>query len=188
MLTRLSFSLDSLPLQNGKVCSKESAKQIDLYIVLRCSNFYGNNLRLVCIYGGRLQSSWTRLITPSPTFVQVRWRYLFRSTSLGMRCTSYNAPPTSRKRAADRWSLRNFLPGSSLFVVGKAQKSHGGRSELNSVLGLEKVDRWDAIRTSAIQSRHKCSSVCRLCGSPSFLSSGYRGSFPGVCSCPLTSI
>jgi hypothetical protein len=55
----------------------------------------------------------------------------FEVTSLGKRCTSYNAPPTSRKRAADRWSLRNFLPRSScLFVVGKAQKSYGGRCEL----------------------------------------------------------
>jgi hypothetical protein len=58
-------------------------------------------------------------------FVEVRWRSLFRSNSLGKRCTSYNAPPTSRKRAADRWSLQHFLPRSSLFVVGKAQKLHG---------------------------------------------------------------
>jgi hypothetical protein len=28
---------------------------------------------------------------------------------------------------ADRWSLRNFLLRSSLFMVGKAQKSHGTR-------------------------------------------------------------
>jgi hypothetical protein len=75
------------------------------------------------------------------------------SISLGKRCTSYNAPPTSRKRAADRSSLRNFLPWSSIFMVGKAQKSHRTRYELNSVLGLEKVDRWNPIRTSAIQSR-----------------------------------
>jgi hypothetical protein len=38
-------------------------------------------------------------------------------------------------------------------MVGKAQKSHGARSELNSVFGLEKVNRWNPIRTSAIQSR-----------------------------------
>jgi hypothetical protein len=81
-------------------------------------------------YEGRLQSSWTHLITSSQNFVEVRWRSLFRSTSLGKRCSSYNAPPTSRKRAADRWSLRIFLPRSSLFVVGKAQKSHEARSEL----------------------------------------------------------
>jgi hypothetical protein len=30
------------------------------------------------------------------------------------------------------WSLRNFLLRNSLFMVGKAQKSHGARSELNS--------------------------------------------------------
>jgi hypothetical protein len=39
------------------------------------------------------------------------------------------------------------------FMVGKAQKSHGARSELNSVFGLEKVDRWNPIRTPAIQSK-----------------------------------
>jgi hypothetical protein len=38
-------------------------------------------------------------------------------------------------------------------MVGKAQKSYGARSELNSVFGLEKVDGWNPIRTSAIQSR-----------------------------------
>jgi hypothetical protein len=37
-------------------------------------------------------------------------------------------------------------------MVGKAQKSDGARSELNSVFGLEKMDRWNPIRTSAIQS------------------------------------
>jgi hypothetical protein len=38
-------------------------------------------------------------------------------------------------------------------MVGKDQKSHGARPEFNSVFGLEKVDRWNPIRTSAIQSR-----------------------------------
>jgi hypothetical protein len=38
-------------------------------------------------------------------------------------------------------------------MVGKAQKSHGARSELPPVFCLEKVDRWNPIRTSAIQSR-----------------------------------
>jgi hypothetical protein len=33
------------------------------------------------------------------------------------------------------------------------QKSHGTKFELNSVFGLEKVDRWNPIRTSSIQSR-----------------------------------
>jgi hypothetical protein len=82
------------------------------------------------LYEGRLKTSWTHLITPTQNSVEVRWRSLSQNTSLGKRCTSYNLPPASRKRAADRWSLRNFLPRSSLFMVGKAQKSHGVRSGL----------------------------------------------------------
>jgi hypothetical protein len=38
-------------------------------------------------------------------------------------------------------------------MVGEAQKSHGARSELTSVFGLEKVDRWNPTRTSVTQSR-----------------------------------
>jgi hypothetical protein len=82
------------------------------------------------IYEGRLQSSWTHIITSIRNFVEVRWRSLFRSTSLGKRCTAYNAPPTYRKSTADRWSLGNFSPQSYIFMVGKAQKSHGARSGL----------------------------------------------------------
>jgi hypothetical protein len=37
----------------------------------------------------------------------------------------------------------------------KTQKSHGAGSELNSVFGLEKVDRWSPITTSVIQSRSR---------------------------------
>jgi hypothetical protein len=40
-------------------------------------------------------------------------------------------------------------------MVGKVQESHGARSEVNSVFGLEKVDRWNPIRTSALQSRFR---------------------------------
>jgi hypothetical protein len=82
------------------------------------------------IYEDRLKSSSIHVFTPSRNSVEVRWRSLFRSTNLGKRFTSYNAPLTSRKCAADRWSLRNFLHRSSLFMVGKAQKSHGARSRL----------------------------------------------------------
>jgi hypothetical protein len=78
------------------------------------------------LYEGRLQSSWTHLVTPNRNFVEVLWLSLFRSISLGKWWTSYNASPTSWKRAADRWSSRNFFPRSSLFMVGKAQKSHRG--------------------------------------------------------------
>jgi hypothetical protein len=38
-------------------------------------------------------------------------------------------------------------------MVEKAQKLHGARSELNSVFSLGKVDQWNPVRTSAIQSR-----------------------------------
>jgi hypothetical protein len=40
-------------------------------------------------------------------------------------------------------------------MVGKTQKSHGARSELKSVFVLEKMDRWNPIRTSAMQSRSR---------------------------------
>jgi hypothetical protein len=106
----------------------QSVYYITFYIEWRSVHFDCLNTRM---YEGRLRSSETHLITRRGNFVQVRWRSLSRSTSLGKRCTSYNAPPTSRrKRAADHWSLRNFLPRSFLFMVGKAQKSHGARSEL----------------------------------------------------------
>jgi hypothetical protein len=106
-------------------------------------------------YEGRLKSSRIYLINPNRNFVEMRWGSLFRSSSFGKRCTSYNAPPTSRKRAAVHWLLRNFLPWSSLFMVRKAQKSQGAISELNSGFVLEKADRWNPTRTSAIQSRSR---------------------------------
>jgi hypothetical protein len=83
--------------------------------------------------------------------VEVRWRSLFRGTSLDNQYTPYNAPPTSWKRAADRWSLQNFLHRSSLFMVGKAQNTYGVRSELNFVFSLERLAQWNPIRTPVIQ-------------------------------------
>jgi hypothetical protein len=47
-------------------------------------------------------------------------------------------------------------------MVEKAQKLHGARSELNSVFGLEKVDQWNPIRTSAIQSRSRPHAISGL--------------------------
>jgi hypothetical protein len=45
----------------------------------------------------------------SRNFVEARWRSLLRSTSLGKRCTTYNAPPTSRKRKrSSKVSPRTF--------------------------------------------------------------------------------
>jgi hypothetical protein len=40
-------------------------------------------------------------------------------------------------------------------MVGKAHTSHEARSELNSVFVMKKVDRWNPIRTSAIQSKSR---------------------------------
>jgi hypothetical protein len=40
-------------------------------------------------------------------------------------------------------------------MVGKAQKSDGARSELNYLIGLEKVDWWNPIRIFAVQSRSR---------------------------------
>jgi hypothetical protein len=96
--------------------------------------FWVSSIALIFMfmYEGHLQRTWTLFISPSLNIVEVRWRPLFRSTSLGKRCTSYTAPRTSRKRAADRWSLRNFLPRSSLVMVGKAEKSMG--RDLNWIL------------------------------------------------------
>jgi hypothetical protein len=48
------------------------------------------------------------------------------------------------------------LGSSSLFMVLKAQKSHGVRSELNSVFSLEKMDQWNPIRTSTVQISPPC--------------------------------
>jgi hypothetical protein len=98
------------------------------------------------MYERRLQSSWTHFITPSGNFVEVQRQSLFRNTSLGKRCTSYNATPTSRKRAADRWSHPNFFPRCSYFIVGKAQKSHGTRYGLYNVCsnGVTQIHFWQA--------------------------------------------
>jgi hypothetical protein len=83
------------------------------------------------LYEGRLQSSWTQLyyseseLCGSAVTVSfskyIPWQathFLQRSTHFSKTCCRY------------RWSLRNFLPLSSLFMVGEAQKSHGTRSGL----------------------------------------------------------
>jgi hypothetical protein len=132
----------------------------------KCPIYVRNKRHLLLSSTVSVENSTENLITHN-TFreltlllqVGTLWRcgdgLFFRNTSLGKRCTSYIASPTSRKRAADRWSLRIFLPRSSLFMAGKAQKLNGARSELNSVFGLEKVDLWNPIRTSAIQFRSR---------------------------------
>jgi hypothetical protein len=85
--------------------------------------------------------------------VEVRWRSLFRSTSLGKRCTSYNAHPL----------LENVLqtvcrklqePRSSLYMVGKAQKSHGVRSELHGICSNDVPPISVSASIAAFQSRN----------------------------------
>jgi hypothetical protein len=45
--------------------------------------------------------------------------------------------------------------GAPFSWLEKPRNRRGARSELNSVFGLEKVYRWNSIRTSAIQSRSR---------------------------------
>jgi hypothetical protein len=87
--------------------------------------------------------------------VEVRWRSLFRSISIGKRCTSYNASPTSKTCCRPLITLKLLALELPFHVWKKAQKSRGAGSELNSVFGLEKVDRWNPIRTSAIPARSR---------------------------------
>jgi hypothetical protein len=121
------------------------------------STSVGKNMKRTCL---SLSKTCTRAVCKvrGLTFllrVGTLWRcgdgLFFEVPPLASDALLNNAPPTSRKRAADRWSLWNFLPRSSLFMIGKVHKSHGARSELNSLFGFEKVDRWNPIKTSAIQ-------------------------------------
>jgi hypothetical protein len=105
---------------------------------------------------------------------------LFRSTSLGKGYTSYNSTSTSGKRVADRWSLRNFLPWSSLFMVEKAQKSHGARYELYGGCsnGVSPIHFFQPEQRIQFRDRHSMSTnfrlrvtrwVHELCKRPSYL-------------------
>jgi hypothetical protein len=101
------------------------------------------------LYEGRLQSSWTHLFTPSRNFVEVRWRSLFlRSTSLGKRCTSYNAPTTSQK-----WSYCRFK--RTLFSDGGETLAERQRCAIEKWQWMNSPIRWNPIRTSTIQSRSR---------------------------------
>jgi hypothetical protein len=84
------------------------------------------------IYGGRLKSSWTHPIIRVGTL----WRCsdgLFRSTPLAncalltaLHALLENVLQIVCRKLQDS-GTRGFLPRSSLFMVGKAQKSHGPR-------------------------------------------------------------
>jgi hypothetical protein len=112
-------------------------------------------------YKGRLHSSWTHLIALSRKFVEVRWRSLFRSTSLAKRCTSYNAPPTSRKLAADRWSLK-FVASEMPFHGWKSPEIVWGKIWIEFCVRLGKsgsVEPHQNIRHIAHMSPHAISGL-----------------------------
>jgi hypothetical protein len=96
-------------------------------------------------YEGRLQSSLTNLNITRRNFVEVRWRSHFRSTSLGKRGTSYNAPPNSRK-----WSYGRFE--INLSTMAEQPYRSVGVARLKSGNGRAHRDRYNPINTSAIQS------------------------------------
>jgi hypothetical protein len=56
-------------------------------------------------------------------------------------------------RTVDHFEI--YCPGAPFSWLEKTRNRMGARSELNSVFGFEKVDRWNPIRTSAIQSRSR---------------------------------
>jgi hypothetical protein len=107
-LLRKTSQIFALPPQHKLLHCKPKTKRISgtsnktgIRVTLKCIYKYPLTAFQQCrheqMYEDRLQSSWTHLITPSQNFVEVRWLSLFLNTSLGKRCTSYNAPPTSRK-------------------------------------------------------------------------------------------
>jgi hypothetical protein len=100
------------------------------------------------MYEVRLQSSWTHLITQSGNFVKLRLQCLFRSTSHGKSCISYNALPTSRKLSYGRFKR-------TLFRMAEQPKRSVSISRLKSGNGCPHRDRWNPMRTSAIQFRSR---------------------------------
>jgi hypothetical protein len=68
--------------------------------------------------------------------VEVRWRSLLRSTSVGKPCI-YNAPPTSRKRAADRSSLRDSCLAAPFSWLEKPRNRMGRDMDCMEVVLME---------------------------------------------------
>jgi hypothetical protein len=85
------------------------------------------------LHEGRLQTSWTHLITRSRNFVEVRWRSLLLSTSLGNDALFTTLHPLLEivLQTVDQFEISCL--GAPFSWLEKAQKSHGGR-DLNWVL------------------------------------------------------
>jgi hypothetical protein len=78
---------------------------------------------LALLYEGRLQSPGTHLITPSWNFVEVQWRSLFRSTSLGKQCSTHFSKTCSIPLITSK-----FLAPELPFHGWKSPELHGGCS------------------------------------------------------------
>jgi hypothetical protein len=131
----LGIALTFLGLLKDLAAWARSSELVSYHTITWCHNpedhlNSSKNLKsCILYYEGPLKSLWTYVITPTRNFVEVRWRSLFRSTSLGKRCTSYNALPTSRKSAEDRlpqnsggWWNRRFWPFT--FVSPSLKRFH----------------------------------------------------------------
>jgi hypothetical protein len=68
-----------------------------------------SSIILPCIYEGRLKNSWTHFIAPSRNFVEVRWRSLFRSISLGLQRSTHFSKTCCRPLIAWKF-LASELP------------------------------------------------------------------------------
>jgi hypothetical protein len=88
------------------------------------------------IYEGRLQSSWTHLITPSRNFVEVHWRSRFRSTSPWQEMHFLQRSTNFSKTCCRPLITSKFLASELSF------QSHGAR------FGFEKVGQWTPLEHS----------------------------------------
>jgi hypothetical protein len=113
-------------------------------------------------YEGLLKSSWTHLITPSWNLLGCGDGLFFEVPLLVSDALLTTLHPLLENvlQTVDHFEISCL--GAPFFMVGKAQKSHEARSELNSLFGLEKVDRWNPIRTSSIQFRSRPHAISGL--------------------------
>jgi hypothetical protein len=114
------------------------------------------------VYEGRLQVRGLTLLLRVGTLWRCGDGFFFEVPPLASDVCFYNAPPTSRRNAVDRWLLRNLLSRSSLFMVRKAQKSHGAISGLygGCSYGIPPIHFFQAEQGSSEARNSKWSTVC----------------------------
>jgi hypothetical protein len=129
------------------------------------------------IYEGRLKSSWTHLITPSRNLWRCDDGLFFEVPPLASDALLTTLHPllenvlqTVCSKLQEDSGTGGFLPRSSLFMVGKAQKSHGARSWLYGGYsnGVPSIPLSETIATLA---------VCSLALSWRLLRHPRKGSF-----------